>query len=320
MTYDVTTFGEALLRLSVPEGTRLQSATQLDVHPAGAETNIATLLARMGRHSAWHSVLPRNPLGYLVADHLRKAGVDLSGLRWQESGRVGTFYVEFSVPPRPIAVVYDRADSCMTHVTPDMLNWDALLDTRLLHLTGITPAISPSCYETMVTVVEKARAANVPISFDINYRAKLWSESEARAGLMPLIQNVDLLFCGQSDARRVFGIEGTPEMVVKAVAEVSGAKQAVVSLGAQGAIGWDGAQSIHQPALPVQIIDRIGAGDALAVGVIHGWLDGDFARGLQTGVTLAALALSQRGDAVITTPEEVSALMASTSAIGFVQR
>lgn len=320
MTYDVTTFGEALLRLSVPEGIRLQAAIQLDIHPAGAETNIATLLARMGRRSAWHSVLPRNPLGYLVADHLRKAGVDLNSVIWQETGRVGTFYVEFSAPPRPIAVVYDRADSCMTRATPDMLKWDALLDTRLLHLTGITPAISPSCYETIVAIIEKAHAANVPISFDINYRAKMWSESEARAGLMPLIQGVDLLFCGQSDARRVFGIEGKPEMVVKAVAEISGAKQAVVSLGAQGVIGWDGKRAIQQPALPVQIIDRIGAGDALAVGVIHGWLDGDFARGLQTGVTLAALALSQRGDAVITTPEEVAALMASTSVTGLVQR
>ncbi len=127
-------------------------------------------------------------------------------------------------------------------------------------------------------------------------------------------------FCGQNDARRVFGIEGEPEAVVRRVAELSGAKAAVVSLGSQGAICWDGTQTIHQPALPVQIIDRIGAGDALAVGVMLGWLDGDLLRGLRTGVTLAALALSQRGDSVITTPEEVAALMASTSAAGFVQR
>ena len=177
MTFDVTTFGEALLRLSVPEGIRLQAATQLDLHPAGAETNIASLLARMGRRSAWHSVLPRNPLGYLVGDHLRKAGVDLSGVIWQDTGRVGTFYVEFSAPPRPIQVVYDRADSCITRTTPDMLHWDSLLDTRLLHLTGITPAISPSCYETVAAIIQRARAANIPISFDVNYRAKLWSGS-----------------------------------------------------------------------------------------------------------------------------------------------
>ncbi len=320
MTYDVTTFGEALLRLSVPEGIRLQTADRLDLHVAGAETNIATLVSRMGKRSAWHSVLPRNPLGLMVCDHLRKAGVDLSGVVWQESGRVGTFYVEFSAPPRPIQVVYDRADSCMTRVTPELLHWDTLLDTRLLHLTGITPAISKSAYRTVETMVARAKAAGVPISFDVNYRAKLWSEAEARAGLLPLMQEADLVFCGQNDAKRVFGIEGEPERVIQRVAEMSGAKAVVVSLGSQGAIGWDGTQTIHQPALPVQIVDRIGAGDALAVGVICGWLDGDFALGLRQGVTLAALALSQRGDAVITTPEEVAALMASTSAVGFVQR
>src|SRR5450432_2117990 len=98
MTYDLTTFGEALLRRSVPEGVRLQAATQLDLHPAGAETNIVTLLARLGRRTAWHSALPKNPLGYLVGDHLRQAGVNLDGVIWEENGRVGTFYVEFSAP------------------------------------------------------------------------------------------------------------------------------------------------------------------------------------------------------------------------------
>ncbi|MEP7293226.1 MAG: sugar kinase [Chloroflexota bacterium] len=320
MRYDVTTFGEALLRLSVPEGIRLQAATQLDLHPAGAESNLASLLTRLGRRSAWHSVLPRNPLGHLIADHLRGAGVDLGGVIWRESGRVGTFYLEFSVPPRATQVVYDRADSCVTRVTPEMLDWDGLLDTRLIHLTGITPALSASCYATMQAIIVRAKAAGIPVSFDVNYRAKLWSEADAHSGLLPLLQGVELLFCGQNDARRVFGIEGEPEAIVKALADATGAKRVVVSLGAQGAIGWDGTQFTHQPALPVQVIDRIGAGDALAVGVIHGWLDGDLALGLRYGVTLAALALSQRGDAVMTTPEEVAALMANTSGTGFVQR
>jgi 2-dehydro-3-deoxygluconokinase len=318
--FDVTTFGEALLRLSVPEGIRLQVATKLDLHVAGAECNIASLLARIGRRSAYHSVLPRNPLGHLVADHLRKAGVNLDGIIWQETGRVGTFYVEFSVPPRATQVIYDRADSCITRVNPDMINWDALLDTRLLHLTGITPALTPACYQTVQEIIARARAAGILISFDVNYRAKLWSEADARAGILPLIQEIDLLFCGQNDARRVFGIEGKPEAIVAALAEQTKAKQIVVSLGNQGAIGWDGTNYIQQPAVPVQIIDRIGAGDALAVGVMHGWLDGDLALGLRYGVTLAGLAISQHGDAVITTPEEVAALLTNTSVAGLVQR
>lgn len=320
MTFDVTTFGEALLRLSVPAGTRLQAADKLDLHVAGAECNIASLLARVGRRSAYHSVLPRNPLGYRIADHLRMAGVDIDSIIWQDNGRVGTFYVEFAVPPRATQVVYDRADSCITRVTPSMIDWDALLDTRLLHLTGITPALTPACYETVQEMISRARATGIPISFDVNYRAKLWSEADARAGLLPLVQEVDLLFCGQNDARRVFGIEGEPQHIIETLAEQTHAKHIVVSLGSEGALGWDGTNFIYQAAVPVQIIDRIGAGDALAVGVMHGWLDGDMALGLRCGVTLAGLALSQHGDAVITTPEELASLLATTSTAGLVQR
>jgi 2-dehydro-3-deoxygluconokinase len=320
LTFDITTFGEALLRLSVPEGVRLQAAAQFDVHPAGAETNIATLMARLGYRSAFHSILPNNPLGRLVGDHLRQAGVNLDGVIWDESGRLGTFFVEFATPPRAIQVIYDRADSCVTRMTPVLLNWDQFLDTRLVHLTGITPAVSPSCAETIQTIVKRVKAANIPLSFDINYRQKLWSESDARDWLTPVIQGVDLLFCGQGDAKRVFGIEGAPEHVVKALADYSGAKAVVVSLSNEGVIGWDGAQIVQQPALPVKVIDRIGAGDALACGVLHGWLNGDLALGLRYGVTLAALALSQHGDAVITTREEAAALVESTHTLGTVQR
>ncbi len=320
MTFDVTTFGESMLRLSVPEGDRLQAAAQFDVYPAGAEANVISLLARLERRCAWHSALPKNPLGYLIADHLRRAGVDLGGVIWQQNGRVGTYYIEFAAPPRAAQVIYDRAHSCVTEITPEMLNWDALLDTRLIHLTGITPALSPSCADVIQQIVARARAAGILISFDINYRAKLWSEADAKAWLTPIIQGVDLLLCGQGDAKRVFGIDGAPETVVKALADYSHAQTVVVSIGDQGAVGWDGQHLYQHPALPVQIIDRIGAGDALAAGVLHGWLDGALDKGLQTGVILAALALSQRGDAVITTPEEVAALLQATHKGGIVHR
>ncbi len=320
MTFDITTFGEALLRLSVPQGVRLQAAAQLDVHPAGAETNIATLMARLGYQSAFHSILPNNPLGRLVGDHLRQAGVNLDGVIWDENGRMGTFFVEFAVPPRAIQVIYDRADSCVTRMTPDLIRWDQMLDTRLVHLTGITPAVSPTCAQTISAIMERARAANIPISFDINYRQKLWSEAAAREWLTPVIQGVDLLFCGQGDARRVFGIEGTPEQVVRALADLSSAKAVVVSLSNEGVIGWDGAHITQQPALPVEVIDRIGAGDALACGVLHGWFNGDLALGLRYGVTLAALALSQHGDAVVTNRAEVDALLQTIHTLGVVQR
>lgn len=320
MTFDVTTFGESMLRFSVPEGVRLQAAAQLDVYPAGAEANVVALLAQLGRRSAWHSALPASPLGRLIADHLRVAGVNLDGVLWRDSGRLGTYYIEFAAPPRAAQVIYDRAGSVVTQVTPADIDWARLLDTRLIHLTGITPALSPSCADVILTIIQRARAAGVALSFDINYRARLWTEGAARDWLTPAIQGVDLLLCGQGDARRVFGLDGEPQALIEQLAALSGARQVVVTIGDQGAIGWDGTAFHHEPALPVQVIDRIGAGDALAAGVIHGWLDGDLAQGLRSGVTLAALALSQHGDMVLTTPDELAALIARTNRGGAVQR
>lgn len=315
--FDVTTLGEMMLRLSVPSGVRLETAAQLDAHPAGAEANLATLLARLGRRVLWAGGLPANPLGRMMAAHLRAAGVDEGAVVWDRTpnARLGTYYVEFGAPPRGIQVVYDRAHSSAARLGPDDVNWDALLNTRLLHLTGITPALSPNCRALIEEAVGRARAAGVPLSFDINYRAKLWSTDEARATLEPLVQGIELLSCGMGDAARIFGCTGTPAEMAQALRARTGARQVLMSSGEQGARLWDGQQWLHRPARPTTIIDRLGAGDALAAGVIHGWLDGDLAAGLRYGVTLAALALSQQGDAVVTTRAELEALVEGDSTL-----
>jgi 2-dehydro-3-deoxygluconokinase len=161
----------------------------------------------------------------------------------------------------------------------------------------------------------RARAAHIPISFDVNYRAKLWSEKAAADFIVPLVQGIDLFFCGRNDAKRVMGVSGEPESVVRRMAEMTQAKLVVMSLADQGVIAFDGTQMYHEAAKPVQIIDRPGAGDALAAGIIHGWLDGDLQLGLKMGVVMAALALSQHGDMLVTTPEEVATLVQSSDTL-----
>jgi 2-dehydro-3-deoxygluconokinase len=148
----------------------------------------------------------------------------------------------------------------------------------------------------------------VPVSFDINYRQKLWSETEARDTLFPLIEGVELLFCNQTDARRVFNCTGTMQEIAQGMLERSQARHVVITFAEQGAMLWNGKELRHEPARPTRIIDRLGAGDALAAGVIHGWLEGDLPAGLRYGVTLAALALSQSGDMVVTDKAELLAL------------
>ena len=313
--FDVTTTGEAMLRLSVPPGERLEAALKLDMRPGGAEANLTVALARMQRRSAWLGGLPNSPLGRFLANHLRVAGVDLSGVVWSDTGRMGTYYVEFSAPPRATQVIYDRADSCAARLTPGQIDWDMLLDTRLLHLTGITPPLSQGCESIVNEAVRRAKAAGIPVSFDVNYRQKLWSEQQAADFIIPLVQEIDLFFCGRNDAKRVFGVTGDPEKVVRRLAEITHARIVVMSLAEAGVIAWDGKQLLTEAAKPVQIIDRPGAGDGLAAGVIHGWLDGDLRKGLRTGVVLAALALSQYGDMIVTTPEEVEALLQTTDTV-----
>jgi 2-dehydro-3-deoxygluconokinase len=313
--FDVTTLGEMLIRLSVPSGTRLENASRFDVHTAGAEANVLTLLSRLERNTCWFGALPDNPPGRFTASALRVAGVSANGILWKDSGRVGTYYVEFGETPRGIQVTYDRAHSCATQLQAGEINWDLMLDTRLLHLTGITPALSPSCLEIVTEAIQRAKECNVPVSFDINYRQKLWSQADAAQTLLPLIQNAELLFCNQADAIGLFRCTGSMQEVAQGMLELSKARNVIVTFGEQGALLWTGSEWKHEPARPTRIIDRLGAGDALAAGVIHGWLDDELSAGLRYGVTLAALALSQDGDMVITNKPELLSLCQESSTL-----
>lgn len=313
--FDVTSLGEMLLRLSVPSGERLENANHLEVHPAGTEANVMSLLARLERKTHWAGALPKNSLGSLAANALRIAGVDTNGIFWNENGRMGTYYVEFSAPPRGIQVTYDRAYSCMSQLKSNEIDWDSLLDTRLLHLTGITPALSHSCHEIVLEASSQAKQLGVPVSFDVNYRQKLWTETHAKRILLPMIQGVELLFCSARDATHLFDCQGKIQEIAQGMLELSHAKYVVITVGEQGALLWDEMEWLHEAARPTQIIDRLGAGDALAGGVIHGWLDGDIKAGLRYGVTLAALALSQFGDMVITNKAELLALSRGDSTL-----
>lgn len=306
--YDLTTLGETMLRLSVPTGTRLQNARQFDVSAGGAESNVAGALAQLGWRVGWFSSLPDQPLGHLLVSPMQKVGVDVQ-VGWKSTGRVGTYFIEFAAPPRTSQVVYDRAESCASQMTIDDVNLEQLLNTRWLHLTGITPALSSSCQALIHTLFTQATERGIKRSFDVNYRARLWSPSEARTTCLALAQNVDLLFCSLRDAHTVFEIQGTPEHCIEQLQKITHAKQIVMSMGDQGAVFFDGEKQHHRPAVKTQIIDRIGAGDALAAGVLHGILSDGSERALDCGVMMAALALSQHGDMVTTSRAELDQLI-----------
>jgi 2-dehydro-3-deoxygluconokinase len=306
---DVFTLGEAMLRLSVPAGETLETSPSLDVHVAGTEANVAVSLARLDRSVAWVSRLPSGPLGGKVITDLRGAGVDCSGVVMDPEARMGTYFVELRADPFPTRVIYDRADSAASRLTIDDVPWDTFDDSSIVHLTGITPALSRTCLEVTLEMVERARSGSRFLSVDVNYRSKLWEPERASTAIASMIQGADLVVCTREDARDLFGVTGFPTEVAALLAERFGIVRTVVTSSAEGAWWRQDGDHGHVEAIGVSVVDRIGAGDAFMAGVLDGVIDGDLEAGVRRGTALAALALATRGDRPVAWRADVNALL-----------
>ena len=309
-TPDVYTFGETMLRLSVPVGQRLRSAPSYDAHAGGAESNVAIGLARIGRTVSWGSRLPDTELGRRIAASIAGAGVDVSSVSWSDGERLGTYFVELHSPPAGPSVIYDRADSAGAAIELDDLDLETAMSARLVHLTGITPALSPTCRTTALTVADRVRQQGGLLSVDVNYRARLWGTTEAATTIDELAGGADLVLCSAEDAADLFGEAGPADEVAARLAARWGADRVVVSAGAEGVAWVDRDRAGRVTAPEVGIIDRIGAGDSLAAGVIDGVLDDDLERGVELGVAMAGITLSTHGDAFPGSRREALALTA----------
>lgn len=297
-TYDVTAYGEAMVRLSVPAGRYLVNATSLDLNVGGAESNVCSVLAQLGRNAGWFSALPNSPLGNVVISRLRQAGVDTRGVHLHDQGRVGVYYLESAHPPLSSTVEYDRAGSAVTQHDLTAEQLARMLNTRIVHLTGITPALGPKPRAAVEQIMNHARTAGATVSFDVNYRERLWSVQGAVPVISSLIERANIVFCNLRDAVRLFGSQANAESAVATLKSLTAAELIVVSLGEQGAIANHNGVTLTAPAVPTKIVDRPGAGDALAGGVLDSYLNGDVQGGLDAGVTLASIALSHHGDMV----------------------
>jgi 2-dehydro-3-deoxygluconokinase len=304
--YDLVAFGETMIRLSTPLGQRLETSTTLDIGIGGAESNVAIALARLGRRVAWSSVLPRNPFGLRISAELRRHQVDDRQISWVDQGRVGVYYLDSGAPPRPTHVIYDRAASAIALCDPDAIDTSLATRARMLHLTGITPALSASCAEITRRFAKRAGEANVPLSFDVNYRARLWSPQQAAATLEPLCAAATVLFCGRNDARTLWGIDGSNDAVLTELAQRFGAATTVLTLGDEGAlVRTQAGEIVHEAAPTVQVVDKVGAGDAFAAGFLHGYFDGDIPHALRLGVALASLKMTIHGDLALISAREL---------------
>src|SRR5713226_731704 len=194
MPCEVITFGEAMIRLSPPNFQRLEQTSSLDLQAGGAELNTAVALARLGRSAAWVSRLTQNPLGRIIANRAQEAGIGTEHVVWTDDDRVGIYFLEFGAAPRASSVLYDRKGSAIAQMRTGMVDWRAIFEgARWFHVTGITPALSATCAETTREALAAARTVGVQVSIDLNYRAKLWSQADARRWMTELMQFCDIL-------------------------------------------------------------------------------------------------------------------------------
>jgi len=305
----VVTIGEAMLRLSPAGLESLEQSDRWQVSVGGAEANFAVALARLGVAVRWISKVPRSSLGRKLVGKIRQHGVDVSKVVWTDQGRVGLFFAEPGALPDGWTVLYDRNGSAMTLLQPEEVDWPAVRQARVLHLTGITPALGGGCREVVERALAEARESGALVSFDVNYRAKLWSREVAAATLSSLLSRVDVLVASRDDACTLFGAVGEDEEVARAVHERFRPRVVVLTLGGRGAVAFDGEALYRASAYRTRVVDRIGRGDAFDAGFVYGYLSGGIPQGLQYGNALAALAQTRPGDFAWACPEDVRALI-----------
>lgn len=317
---DVITFGEAMIRLAPANNRRLEQAYSLDIEIGGAELNTAVGLSRLGRTAGWVSRLTNNALGRLISNRARATGVATKHILFTDTCRVGVYFLEFGAAPRASGIVYDRAGSAMANIAPGMIDWPKVLaGSTWFYVTGITPALSPSAAEATLEALAAAKAAGLTTCLDPNYRGKLWSVDEAKAWLGNAIQYVDVLVSNPEDLERFFGISGN-DLAQAAAATANQYNLVAVALtlrethsvwrNSVSAVGFAGGRFIQARSYDVEIVDRLGTGDAFVAGLIDGLLEGNLERGLEFGTAMSALKHSIPGDFPWVTRTEVEALIA----------
>jgi 2-dehydro-3-deoxygluconokinase len=317
---EVVTFGEAMVRLSPPPSRRLEQTETLEVTIGGAELNVAVGVARLGRSAQWVSTLPRNALGRMTLDRARGQGVGTDWVGWDDEGRMGLYFVEYGASPRPSSVLYDRAGSSFSRDDGTEYDWRAILaGARLFHTSGITPALGQRPAAHVRQALETARNLGLTVSYDLNYRARLWTAAAARAAQEPLMEFVDVLLTTEEDTRLVFGIEGNDyRSVARELAERFDLKVVTITLRTDHTVlrnGWtaiavENGTVFDDRTYEIELIDRIGGGDAYAAGFILGVLDGDVAKGVRYGNAFSALKQTSWGDFPWATADDLEALIA----------
>jgi 2-dehydro-3-deoxygluconokinase len=330
----IVCFGELLLRLGAPGRQVLLQSPVLDVHVGGAEANVAVSLARFGHDARMVGLVADNALGEAALGELRRHRVDTSAVQ-QTPGRMGLYFLTPGAIQRPSEVLYDRADSAFARAGGGTHDWPVLLaGADWLHVSGVTPALGQRAADGVLAAVKAARATGVHVSFDGNFRPKLWEAwgGDAPSILRGLMAEADVLFASHRDLQVVLGLEfpqATPQERFAAgageafkafphlqqMAATVRVQRSVDHHELSGITALRDGSLLTTPSYEVSpIVDRIGTGDAFAAGVLHGGLAGmTSADALHFGVAAACLKHSLPGDFNLVAAADVQAFLGENS-------
>ncbi len=328
--FDALSLGEIMLRLSPPGNERIVRGDSFDKRCGGAEMNVVSGISMLEMHTGIISKVPDNYIGTFIKNRMRFCGVSDDFLVYDKSedARLGVYYYENGVHPRRPSVVYDRKHSSINSLMLSEIPEEVYHSTRLFHTCGISLALSPQCREVTMEVIKRFKKAGTFISFDVNYRANLWSEETARETLEKVFPYVDILFVSEETSRRMFQKTGDLEHIMKSycdefgVSIVATTERTVISPKKHSFTSTIYSAKTNQfyrekPYTDIEVVDRIGSGDAYVAGALFGLLKyQDYQKAVEFGNAMSAVKNTVPGDLPATDFKEISSTIAAHQSTG----
>ncbi len=330
-SFDALTFGEIMLRLSPEINERIVGGDVFKKCAGGSELNVSSGISLLGLRTGIISKLPRNEIGTFIKNRIRFCGVSDDYLVYDDGGdaRLGIYYYENGAHPRKPCVVYDRKNSSFNSIRLGEIPEEAYTGTRLFHTSGISLALSPRSREVTDEIIRRFRKGGAKISFDVNYRANLWSEDEARESVEKILPYVDILFVSAETSRRMFRKKGGLHDIMKSYCSDYGVKivattdRRIISpkIHTFGSVLYSAEEDAfyeEPPYTNIEVVDRIGSGDAYVAGVLFGLLKyGENKKALEFGNATAAVKNTIPGDLPASDFREVERLIREHQNTGF---
>ncbi|WPC44026.1 sugar kinase [Clostridium sp. JS66] len=266
---EVVTFGETMLLFNPESNGPLRYVHNFNKSIGGADSNVAIALARLGHEAGWFSKLGNDEFGRYIQNTIRGEGVDVSRVRFTNEANTGLLFKERFSGENP-NVYYYRKDSAASKLSIEDLDTDYIKKTKIIHITGITPALSKSVRDLVFEVLTIAKENNVTISFDPNIRLKLWTLEEAKPVLLEIAKMSDIIFPGKEEGEMLLGISNEKEIASKFIE--MGCKIASVKLGENGCYIADKDNEVYVEGYKVNPVDTVGAGDGFTAGFLSGIL------------------------------------------------